>query len=510
MRTRRLIGLAAAATLTTVTGLGFDDAGASTPQAASTDAVIRFQWGTPGGSNYDPHTAFNQFANIFLYPAYDRLTDLTPDGEVVPMLAESWEFTEEDTVLRLSLRQGVVFHDGEPFDAEVVKANIERGKSLEASAVTADLASVDEVVVVDDFTVELHLSSPGSSLPALLADRAGMMISPAAFGNEDLDLMPVGAGPYRVVDHTPGSVISFERFEDYWDPEMQTLGGIELTMQLDPEARLRAVIDGQADGTSLNSDQATQAEEAGLIVSTPPTTGAFLVFLNMASPGLDTLEVRQAISLAIDRQGIAESLHAGLCTPTNGIFPTTYWAGSPNIATDEVDLDAARSLLEEAGYGDGLDLSAVVVNVPFYLAQLEAIQAMLGEIGINLEVTSLEPTELLSRFASGEADLYFTQYPGSVDPAKTVASIFDAEATLNPGHYSNAELDELALQGLSVIDQAERAPIYQQIAEVAAADYFHIPVCSPQGVWAMSEAVGNLVPTLGGSVDFRGVTLASS
>ena len=510
MRTRRLIGFAAAAALTTLTGLGGlggYGVGASTAPAAS-DAVIRFQWGTPAGSNYDPHTAFNQFANIYLYPAYDRLTDLTPDGEVVPMLAESWEFTESDTVLRLVLREGVVFHDGEAFDAEAVKANIERGKTVEASAVVADLASVDEVVVVDERTVELHLSSPGSSLPALLADRAGMMVSPAAFDNEDLDLMPVGAGPYQVVEHTPGSVISFERFADYWDPAAQTLGGVELTMQLDPEARLRAVIDGQADGTSLNSDQATAATDAGLVVSTAPTTGAFLLFVNMAKPGLDTLEVRRAISLAIDRQGIAEALHAGLCTPTNSIFPATYWAGTDSIPVDEVDLDTARSLLDEAGYGEGLDLSAVVVNVPFYVAQLEALQAMLGEIGINLTVTALEPTELLSRFATGEADLYFTQYPGSVDPAKTVASIFATEATLNPGQYSNAELDELAGQGLSVIDQAERAPIYQELAAVAAADYFHIPVCSPDGVWAMTESVGNLVPTLGGSVDFRGVTLA--
>lgn len=510
MRIRRFIGFTAAAALMIGTGLGFNGAGASAPPAEPSDAIMRFQWGTPAGSNYDPHSAFNQFANIYLYPAYDRLTELTPEGEVIPMLAESWEFTEEDTVLRLTLRQDVVFHDGEPFNAEAVKANIERGKTLEASAVTADLASVDEVVVVDDYTVELHLSSPGSSLPALLADRAGMMISPAAFDNEDLDLMPVGAGPYQVVEHQPGAVISFERFDEYWNPEMQTLGGVEITMQLDPEARLRAVIDGQADGTSLNSDQATQAEEAGLVVETPPTTGAFLLFLNMAKPGLDTLEVRRAISLAIDRQGIAESLHAGLCTPTNGIFPVTYWAGSPNIPTDELDLDTARSLLEEAGFADGLQLSAVVVNVPFYLAQLEAIQAMLGEIGISLEVTALEPTELLSRFASGEADMYFTQYPGSVDPAKTVASIFAEQATLNPGHYSNPELNDLALEGLSVIEQEERAPIYQKIAEVAAADYFHIPVCSPAGVWAMNDAVGNLVPTLGGSVDFRGVTLADS
>ncbi|WP_162941752.1 ABC transporter substrate-binding protein [Desertimonas flava] len=509
MRTRRVRCLIAAVAAA-VAATGFGTAGATSPPAASSDAVIRYQWGTPGGSNYDPQQAFNQFANIYLYPAYDRLTELTPEGEVIPMLAESWEFAENDTVLRLVLRQGVVFHDGEPFNAEAVKANIERGQTLETSAVKPDLASIEEVVVVDEHTVELHLSSPGSSLPALLSDRAGMMISPAAFDNPDIDLMPVGAGPYQVVEHVPGSVISFERFPDYWNPEMQTLGGVEITMQLDPDARLRAVADGQADGTTLNPDQLSAAEDAGLTVQTRESAGAFLLFLNMASPGLDTLEVRQAISMAIDRQGLADALHAGLCTPTNQIFPSSYWAASPDVVTDSFDVEAARALLEEAGYGDGLALSAVVVNVPFYVAQLEALQAMLGEIGIDLEVTALEPTELLSRFSTGDADMYFTQYPGSVDPAKTVASIFAAQAALNPGHYSNADVDALALEGLSIVAQEERAPIYQELSAAAAADYFHIPICSPQGVFVLTDAVGNFTPTLSGSVDFRGVTLAGS
>jgi peptide/nickel transport system substrate-binding protein len=486
-------------------------AGAATTEAtdgADPDAVIRYQWGTPGGSNYDPHVAFNQFATIFLYPAYDRLTELTVEGDVVPMLATDWEFTEGDTVLRLELREGVLFHDGAPFNAEAVKANIERGKTLENSAVKADLASVDEVVVVDEYTVELRLASPGAALPGLLADRAGMMVSPDAFDNGDLDLRPVGAGPYQVVDHTPGSVITFERFPDYWNPEMQTLGGVEISMQLDPEARLRALRDDQIDGTSLNPDQIDAAEDAGLDVQTNPTTGAFMMFLNKTKPGLDNPLVREAISVAIDRDGIVDALHAGQCTASGQVFPEGYWASSPNVAPDEYDPDRARDLLAEAGFDGGLALSAVVVNVPFYLAQLEAIQAQLGEVGIDLTVTALEPTELLSRFNTGGADMYYSQYPGSVDPAKTVAALFAEQSSLNPGGYTNPELDALAAEGLSIIERDDRAPVYQELSEVAAADHFHIVVCNPQAVYVAHERVQNLVPTLGGSFDFRGVTIS--
>ena len=506
MRTHRRWLVAAAAALAATTAI----AHSATPVQASDSSdgpVVRFQWGTPAGSNYDPHRAFNQFANIYLYPAYDRLTELTPSGEVVPMLAESWEFTEDNTVLRMVLRQGVVFHDGEPFNAEAVKANIERGQTLETSAVRADLASVAEVVVVDEYTVELHLSSPGASLPALLADRAGMMVSPAAFDNPDIDLMPVGTGPFQVVEHVPGSLITFTAFADYWNPEAQPLGGVAIVPQLDAEARLRAVIDGAADGTSINSDQVGAAESAGLNVLVAPGSGAFLLFLNMTSEGLDNIDVRKAISMAIDREGIGEALHGGLCVPTNQIFPAGYWASNPDVATDPYDPEAARALLEQAGFGDGLELNATVVNVPFYIAQLEAIQAMLGEIGITVTVTPLEPTELLSRFAGGDSDMYFTTFPGAVDPAKTVASIWAPEASLNPGNYANADVQRLALDALSVIDQADRAPIYAELSAAAAADYFHIPVCSPSTVWALNDSLGNFQPTIGGSIDFRGVTL---
>ena len=475
---------------------------------ADPDAVMRFMWGTPGGSNYDPHEAFNPFVNIFLYPAYDRLLEMTPDSELRPMLAESWEFQEDDTVLRLNLRQDVTFHDGEPFNAEAVKANIERGQTLKSSSVKPDLASVDEVVVVDEYTVDLMLGGPGAALPALLSDRAGMMVSPAAFDNEDLDLRPVGTGAYQVDDHQPGSLITYEPFPDYWDPEAQTLGGIEISMQLDPEARLRALQADEIDATTLNPDQIEAAEAAGLEVQTSPIASAFLLYLNKTKPGLDDPLVREAISLAIDRDGINDALHLGLCPPSAQIFPPGYWAGDPDVEADPYDVEEAQSLMEEAGYGDGLALSAVVVNVPFYLSQLEVVQEQLAEIDIELTVTALEPAELLGRFLSGKADMTYSQWPGAVDPAKTVATLLSEKGLLNPGGYTNPQIDELAAEGASIIEQEDREPIYQELSRVAAEDRFHIVVCNPEAVYVVDPAVQGLVPTLGLSYEFRGVTIS--
>lgn len=499
-------GTTTAPTTTAAAGGTTTTAAPTDPTEVFTDVVARFSFGTPAGSNYDPHIAFNQFANIFLYPAYDRLTDLTREGEVIPMLAESWEFSADGRTLVMKLRQGVVFHDGTPFNADAVKANLERGKTHERSAVKADLASLDTVAVIDDHTVELRLSSPGGSLPALLSDRAGMMISPAAFDNENLDLFPVGAGAFKVVDHTPGSVITFERFDDYWDPSKQALAGLEIQMQLDPQARLRAVQDGQVDGTTLNPDQIEAAQRAGLDVQTLPTLGTFGVYLNKTKPGLSDPKVREALSLAIDRAGIASAIHYDRCTPTAQLFPAGYWANEPSVQADPFDPARARELLAEAGFADSLALDAVVVNVPFYVSQVEALQAMFADVGVALTITALEPTALLSRFTSGDSDVYYTLFPGTVDPAKTVASLLSAASSLNPGGYTNADVDKFALEGLAGTSIEERTPSYRALSAAAAADRFHIPVCNTEAVFVGNSVFADLEATLGGSYDFRGLT----
>ena len=118
------------------------------------DGELTVTWGTPAGSVYDPHVSSNPFVYPFLYPflypAYDRLVRLDEDGEPQPMLAESFEFDEGNTALTLTLREGVTFHDGAPFDAEAVAANLERARTLENSTVRADLAAVEAVEVVDE------------------------------------------------------------------------------------------------------------------------------------------------------------------------------------------------------------------------------------------------------------------------------------------------------------------------------------------------------------------------
>ncbi len=494
------------------TGTAAPAASATTP-AVQTDpaATLKFAWGTNAGSNYDPHTAPNPFVNIFLFPAYDRLINLTPDGKLEPQLAESWTFKEAGKVLELKLRSGVTFHDGAKFNADAVKANFDRAKTDTKSTPKADLTQVDSVAVVDELTVRYTLNAAAGSLPALLADRAGMMISPTALKNTDLDLKPVGAGPYKVASHEPGKVIAYERFEGYWKKDEQRVARIEISMVLDPATRLRALRSGEIQATSLNPDQYKEAEGAKVTLATDPYVGSFILYLNTSRSEFDDVKVRQAIAKAVDRKGIAEALHAGRCEPTAQVFPAGYWANDPNTKGDyhKFSTTDAKKLLSDAGLPNGFSFTAVVINVPFYSAQAEAVQAQLAQIGVKMELQVVEPAQLLAKFAIEKSvDAYFSTTGGFIDPAKAVAQLYLPNSTLNPGGYNNPRVVELASKGLEGTDQAQRATSYQQLSRITAEEAVHVPVCSGQSITATNGKVVGLRPNQAGSYDLRYAAIA--
>ncbi|MBI5949992.1 MAG: hypothetical protein HY875_17790 [Chloroflexi bacterium] len=482
-------------------------AATATP-ASQTDptATLKFAWGTNAGSNYDPHTAPNPFVNVFLYPVYDRLINFTPDGKLEPQLAESWAFKDSGKVLELKLRSGVTFQDGAKLTAEAVKLNFERAKTDAKSTLKADLALVVSVEAVDDLTVRYNLSGPAGSLPALLADRAGMMISPTALKNTDLDLKPVGAGPYKVVSHEPGKVIAYEKFEGYWDKSAQRVARIEISMVLDPATRLRALRSGEIQATSLNADQVKDAQDAKLTITSDPVAGSFILYLNTSRSEFDDVKVRKAIAMAIDRKGIAEALQAGRCEPTAQVFPAGYWANDPNTKGDyyKLNVTEAKKLLAEAGVPNGFTFTTVVINVAFYSAQAEAIQAQLAQIGVKMELQVIEPAQLLAKFAIEKSvDSYFSTTGGFIDPAKAVAQLYLPNSTLNPGGYNNAKIVELAAKGLEGTDQSQRAASYQQLSKITAEEALHIPVCNANSITATNGKVVGLKPNLAGSYDLR-------
>lgn len=483
---------------------------AGTTPAAAADDVLDISYPTDGGRMYDPHLAPNPFAAQFMYPTYDTLFQLDENGDAAPMLATGYDFSDDLLTLTIDLREGVVFHDGTAFDADAVKANLERALTDEASQVRPDVSSIDSIEVSSTSQVVLHLNRPGAALPAILSERAGMMISPAAFG-PDLALQPVGAGPYQVIEHEPGVNVVYQRFADYWDEDFAGIDHINLVMEVNSDTRLAALQSGQVDATALNINQIGPAEAAGLTVEETPSDWVFLLYLNMGEGPLAVPEVRQAMMQAIDREGIAASLFEGRCTPTVQVLPPSNWAQNPDIDIDRYpyDVAAAQALLEEAGYGDGFEMSAMVLNNPFYVAGAEIVQAQLAQIGITLALTPLEPQLLVPTFVvQKEADAYYTNWVGAADPSKTIGALLTPASPFNPGGLEVPGVLAGLGQASSTLDKAARTAGFNAAMTAATDAAMHLPICSPPTVTAHNGSVDGLVPDQSGFFHFRNVSLA--
>ncbi|MGH9226764.1 MAG: ABC transporter substrate-binding protein [Acidimicrobiales bacterium] len=483
--------------------------GASPSSSDEPDLEATLRWAAigDGGGNYDPHTANNPGSTQYLTPAYDRLTYLDPDGKLQPMLATQWTTSAEGKALTFQLRPNVTFHDGGRFDAAAVKANIERGKTLDRSAVRPDLASIDTVDVVSDVEVRFNLSSPNAALAAILSDRPGMMISPAAFSNPDLGLKPVGAGPFKVVQIQPGSLLVFERYDGYWNKDAQRVKRIEMTMQLDSDTRMRSLTSGQADAMLLFSDQLDAVRKAGLVVGEAPTVPQVqMLFLNKTRAGLDKPEVRSAISHAIDREGISAALFDGKCRPTSQPFSSDGPYADPQTKVDTYDPNLSKQLLARAGVPNGFEFEAVMANVSWLVAEAEAVQAQLAKVGIRFKLSPLEPAQVIGRFVTEKsADAWFSALQSQVDPAKTVNHAMLAASVYNPGGFQNATIAGLAPQGVATVDATARNRVYQQISTAFAGDTFNLAICSLPTFFGSAQKVHGLRPNLTNTFDLREV-----
>ena len=400
--------------------------------------------GSNGANFFDPHMATNPFGRSWMYPFYDRLTQIDQEGAVQPMLATSWEFSEDASSLTFELRDDVVFQDGTPFDAEAAKANLDRARTQETGAGTfVDLLAVESVEVVGPYTVQLNLSSPGGALPAILSDQAGMMISPAAFANPDLATMPVGSGPFVPTEFRVDEVMLAEAFEDYWDPELPKVDNLELQFVLEPTTRLNATASGEIDGGTLDIGLFTrqEAEDLGLTLTERFSTAIYHLFMNTERvPALANPAVRRAMAMAVDQEGINTALFNGQCTPTDQVFGEGWFPHNPDIGSDYIpyDPDMARQIIEEEGAA-GTEFTTITANIPSFVAQAEALQAQLAEVGITMNVAPTPIPELISGFiANKTADSVLVTDAGSSRSGQARVDGVAAAEPVQPGRLRGA------------------------------------------------------------------------
>lgn len=467
-------------------------------------------------SSLDPATGGAGSDHVFLYNFYDTLVDWEPETLAPkPGLAASWDFTDPTTLV-LKLQEGVTFHDGSPFNAEAVKFNLDRNRTAQLSNIKKDLANVSEVQATDELTVTLTLSAPDTALPLILSDRAGMMVSPQALNNDpeaNVDRAPVGTGPWTFTGWTDNEKVSGERFADHWREGVPGVDGIVLNVIPEAATGLRAIQSGQVDlAYQLDERQQQLVDKMpNLTLVAGPTLYIYQVYLNSARGPLQDVRVRRAMSLAIDRDAYVQVTQAGVGEPAYMNLPKAHWAWSEEAAAvTTFDVDAAKKLMEEAGFADGIELDMRGYPDQGSVQRQEFLLAQWAKIGVRGRFTNAPISEASGRFFGDEkvGDLLMSAWTGRPDPSLTYALMYGQTSYYNPGRVAPPEGYEAALQkSRESNDQAERAAALSTVQKLAMEAALCIPLSIRYEVDATTDRVQNFKANLLGKPKFRDVTL---
>lgn len=420
--------------------------------------------------NLDPHlaTAFQTYQTLEL--VYDTLFELTPELEVTEGLVGSFEYSDDGTELTLSLRDGVVFHDGSELDSGDVAASLERILDEETGAVArANLVSIEGVEAPDDATVVLSLSEADATLPAALAEPNTSILSAEAIEADTVGSEPMGTGPFMFEEWEQGQSVLLSANTEYWGDGPQ-LDEVQFRVIPDESSILAGL---RADefhmGVMTDPSVVTQVDESELTVERTPALAYRALMLNTGHEQLSDQQVRQAIACAIDRQELIDNGVFGE-GETTGPFTAPAYSSDPyaGLPCDGPDVEMSRSLLEEAGYGDGFSLNTIVISGAYGTAMNEAqvLQAQLSEIGIELDLEELETNVYVERWLAADFDAAVALNGGRADPHQMYVRYFTSTGNLNDvATYSSDSLDELFAQGRAETDEQARAEIYAQISQ---------------------------------------------
>jgi peptide/nickel transport system substrate-binding protein len=461
----------------------------------------------------DPHLSISGHDRLLHYNIFNSLIAIDENLNIQPELATSWEVPDQTTVV-LHLREGVVFHDGTPFDAEAVAYNFERMLTHPRSLREIEVRAVESTTVLGTHTIQINLSRPEAGFLNALADRAGMMVSPSAaeaLGDEFED-NPVGTGPFKFVRQLVDDHVLLERFDDYWEEGLPYLDHLEFRFVAEEPAKVLALRSGDLDVIDRvppQDIQALQRDPAIEYFEVAGTGTIYIVFNVDREPFGDRL-VRQALSYAVDREGLIEALMFGQGLPARGPFaPTRSYTHHPGIDRYTYDPERAVELLTEAGFPDGLEMTIHTFNFTDLRNIAEAVQGYFADIGVEATV---DPRDAVGMNQMWREDPQFSPSTaawnaGLINPDNDLIRSFHSEGWSNYGHYVNPEVDALIDQILETYDEEERGRLYREVQEIIIEDAPAIFLVHPNIRYATSERVEGFVPMPDWSVRAHAVWL---
>lgn len=465
----------------------------------------------------DPDQSRTFVGRIVYTSLCDKLVDITPDLEFVPQLATEWSWSDDGLQLTMQLREDATFHDGTPFNAEAVVANIDRSQNLPESRRQSELASVEGVEATGEYEVVFTLNNPDATLLAQLSDRAGMMISPTAAEELGLDLAnnPVCSGPYSFVERIQQDRIVLEKFADHWNADAYSFDTLTFLPIPDTTVRLANLQSGDLDMLErlAPTDAPAVQGDSGLIYEEIVGLGYQGITVNIGNgPNGDNpvgreAKIRQAFSLAIDRNAINDVVFQGTAEPGNQHVPPSSPWYVQDYPVPERDVEAAKALLQEVGV-ERVAVEVQVPNTPVQQQLMQVVQAMVAEAGFDVTLQATEFASMLSAQTAGDYQMSQVGWSGRTDPDGNIHQFVTCEGGINDSKYCNEEVDRLLNAARETNDVDERKALYSEAQAILDQDLPIIYLYHPSWIWALNASIEGFVAYPDGMIRLENVTMA--
>jgi peptide/nickel transport system substrate-binding protein len=492
-RSAVLLFAAATALATALAGCSPIDSDTATPDAGTDNRPAK-----NGGTlqvalaeepdKLDPTLARTLVGRTVFNAMCEKLYDVDKNLVLVPQLAAALpEFSIGGTSVTIKIRTGIKFADGTNLDAAAVKTSLDRHINLAGSARRSELSSVASVEATDASTIVLKLHAPFVPLTAVLADRAGMIMSPTALqaSGENFATSPVCVGPFKFASRVAQDRIEVVKDPNYYDAGKVHLDKVVYKIIADATTRFNNLRSGDVE--VLDRVAATDADalkaDANLRLLTSDSLGYQGITVNLgnvagvgkpagtlaapyAGPLATDARVRRALSMSLDRVAINNVVFRGQFTPACGpISAASPLSSEAAQACPKHDPGAAKQLLATAGVATPLKVSMVVGNTPEARRLGEAIQSQAKEGGFEIELVPTEFSASLDQTDRGRFQLYQIGWSGRVDPDGNIANFVRSQGSLNICGYANPVVDALIDDARAATDQTKRRQLYGEVVK---------------------------------------------
>ena len=402
----------------------------------------------PSIGDLDPLLGLGSVAIIIHQAAYDNLLMIQSDLSVKPELATSWEPNDDFTSFTFHLRKGVKFHHGKDFKAEDVVFNVDRWiDPVIDSPNRSTFKGIEEMTVLDDYTVRFDLDAPNAFFPSYFSIYGARIlpsdVDVARFANEEF-----GTGPFEIVEYLPGERTTMVPYDDYWQegyPYLDELVVLSITEQATRDAALKAgdvdIVYRLSPGSVAGLEKHSETK-----VLNASTFSYITMSLPTVTPPFDNLLVRKAFQAATDRESINQAALLGLGTIARDTpFHPAHPAFAAQYAPPDYDIELARSLLEQAGYPDGIDVTLHTADIAAGMIEMAiAFAEGAAPAGIRVEVKKVPSDGFW--VDTWNRDKFATAFwNGRIpDQALTIQSLSDA--AWNTPRFKSARLDELVVK----------------------------------------------------------------